>query len=564
MTLLRSRFPLFGWFLCLFLVAIPAVLEAAVPSAAGPSGPFFRAGASSGMGRGLRGGVPEADAVAEDPGLEGRQGEVPHESGSPGGQGGGAKEDGAHAEGGGVHEGGGAASHEPWNPPVWAVLPFILMLLCIAVIPLINNHWWENDRNRGLISLLLGLPTVLYTWQATEGFYLINHTLEEYISFIVLLGSLFVISGGILITGNLKGTPWVNTAFLGVGGLLASFIGTTGAAMLLIRPVLSTNSERKHKLHTVIFFIFIVCNCGGCLTPLGDPPLFLGYLKGVPFTWTFSLYKEWAFVLGFLLLVYFLLDSLQYRKEEKKDIRLDIEHERPLVIRGAHNFLFLAGVVAAVAMTEVFSFGSREGFMILMTLFAWFTTRPEYRKENHFTFAPIREVAVVFIGIFATMIPALALLQARGDQLGVTDTTHFFWVTGTLSSFLDNAPTYVSFLALANGVTEWPKEYLSDVLLFAQGHGAEILPWPEALALGKEWAAQGVNNVFHVPEPVLTSISLGAVFMGSMTYIGNGPNFMVRAIADQAGIKMPSFFGYILWSGILLLPIFFIMTQIFL
>ncbi len=514
--------------------------------ATGPQGTAAEAAARSGGGGGDRSKRRTAAKVARGRRLQAPQRRSPLAEGAP--------EDGA----------GPGEGHAEWNPPTWAVLPFVLMLLCIAIIPLVNNHWWENDRNRGIVSLVLGLPTLLYTYHATHGFHLITHTLEEYISFIVLLGSLFVISGGILITGNLRGTPLVNAAFLAAGGLLASFIGTTGAAMLLIRPLLSTNSERKHKLHSVIFFIFIVCNCGGCLTPLGDPPLFLGYLKGVPFAWTFSLVKEWAFVVGILLAIYLLIDTFQYRKEEKRDIRLDVEHEKPLVVRGAHNFLFLGGVVAAVAMTDIFSFGSREAFMILMALLAWFTTRAENRRANRFTFAPIIEVAVVFIGIFSTMIPALALLQARGDSLGVKDAHQFFWATGTLSSFLDNAPTYLSFLALANGVTEWPKEYLGDIMLFAQGHAAHVLPWDQAMAMGAAWAEGGVQNVFRIPEHVLSAISLGAVFMGAMTYIGNGPNFMVRAIANEAGIKMPSFFGYIVWSAVLLLPVFFLTVHVFL
>jgi len=451
--------------------------------------------------------------------------------------------------------------HKPWNPPVWAVIPFVLMLLCIAVIPLINEHWWENDRHRGAVSLVLGVPVLLYVLLAGHhGGHLILHTGEEYVAFIVLLGSLFVISGGIVITGNLVGTPLVNTAFLATGGVLASFIGTTGAAMVLIRPVLTTNKERKHKLHTVIFFIFIVCNCGGCLTPLGDPPLFLGYLKGVPFAWTFSLVKEWAFVVAVLLVVYFVFDVVQAKKETKRDIKLDVTHERPLVVLGAHNFLFLGGVVFAVAAQ--LPFGLREFVMIVMTLLAWGTTRPDYRKTNGFHFGPIQEVAIVFLGIFSTMIPALALLNARGAELGVTDPHQFFWMTGSLSAFLDNAPTYVSFLALANGVGAWGDVLTHDVISFAAGHPAFVGTWEQAQAHARSLPS-GVE-IFVIPQPILAAISLGSVFLGSMTYIGNGPNFMVRAIADKSGVRMPSFFGYLLWSVCLLTPVFFLTTQLFL
>ncbi len=490
----------------------------------------------------------------------------------PKGQGGGSEKPETHPEKGGDKKGEGQegeGTHFKWSPPVWAVLPFLLMLLCIAILPLFAHHWWENDRNRGFISLLLGLPVLYYTYRYSGGpgsdgdLHRILHVGEEYIAFIVLLGSLFMISGGIVITGNLKGTPKINTSFLAVGGLLASFIGTTGAAMLLIRPILTTNKERKHKLHTVIFFIFIVCNTGGCLTPLGDPPLFLGFLKGVPFTWTFSLWKEWAFVVGALLVIYFFIDLVQHSRETKTDIQLDEEHDRPLIVRGAQNFLFLGGVVMAVAMPEVFEFPTREGFMILMALLAWFSTRKENRRQNAFSFGPIIEVAVVFVGIFSTMIPALALLEARGGDLGVTNGHQFFWATGGLSSFLDNAPTYVSFLALANGIHEWGAQYLDKVLIFAQGHEAHIMSFAQAKVLSTQWEAQGVQNIFIIPEKILTAISLGAVFMGAMTYIGNGPNFMVRSIANEAGIKMPSFFGYLLWSVGILVPLLFLCNWIF-
>ena len=446
-----------------------------------------------------------------------------------------------------------------WVPPIWAVIPFVLMLLAIAIVPLINDHWWENDRNRGLVAAVLGIPVLVYVAFADPGAGTrIWHTTEEYISFLCLLGSLFIISGGIVITGNLRGTPIVNTGFLAVGGLIASFIGTTGAAMLLIRPLLKTNSERKHVVHIVLFFIFLVCNCAGLLTPLGDPPLFLGYLKGVPFGWTFGLVLPWVFILVVLLVIFFVFDSIQYKKETLGDLREDAAHEKPLVIRGWHNFFFLGGVVAAVALTDIFSFPTREGFMILMALAAWFTTPVPNRKHNHFGFGPIIEVVVVFAGIFSTMIPALALLQAKGAALGVESPGQFFWATGTLSSFLDNAPTYLSFLALANGVSEWAPDLAANCIAFAPGQVAEGA-YGDLIKVAEPWTGGHV-----IPQKILEGISLGAVFMGAMTYIGNGPNFMVRAIANEAHIKMPSFFGYLVWSCIFLLPPLFISTLLFL
>ncbi len=461
---------------------------------------------------------------------------------------------------------GGEEGHVKWtHVPIWAVFPFILMLLCIAIVPLINEHWWENNRNRGAIAALLGVPVLLYTWfVAPSPGLVIWHTAEEYISFIALLGSLFIISGGVVITGNLVGKPKVNASFLAIGGIMASFIGTTGAAMLLIRPLLKTNSERRHKLHTVIFFIFIVCNCGGCLTPLGDPPLFLGYLKGVPFTWTFGLWPEWMFVCGILLAMYFVLDTLQYRREEKVDIRKDVAHEKPIIIRGGHNFLFLGGVVAAVAFS--LPFGPREGVMLLMVILAWKSTRKEYREQNEFNFAPILEVVVVFAGIFATMVPALALLNDQGGSLGVDTSMKFYWATGTLSSFLDNAPTYVSFLEMAGGIKEWSPHLQEHAIAFTQGHavvGPQVT-WEMAHEAAAKWLADPTikSTVYVLPDHILKSISLGAVFMGAMTYIGNGPNFMVRAIAQGSGVKMPSFFGYMGWSVLFLLPV--LAAQVFL
>jgi len=340
---------------------------------------------------------------------------------------------------------------------------------------------------------------------------------------IILLGGLYAIAGGIRLWGDLEATPLTNTAFLALGALLASFVGTTGASMLLIRPLLQTNSERARVKHTVIFFIFLVSNVGGMLTPLGDPPLFLGYLEGVPFSWTFRLWLPWLCTTSALLLTYFVWDSIQHTYEPLAALRRDRRRLEPLRLQGGVNGLWLAGVVLAVAFVGE---PWREAIIVALVGLSWWSTPRGVRRANGFTVYPIVEVAVIFFGIFLTMIPALELLRARGSELGVREPWQFFWATGVLSSFLDNAPTYLTFLALAQG-----------------------------LGLADE--------VVGVSHAVLTGISLGAVFMGANTYIGNAPNFMVKSIAEEAGVKMPSFFGYMAYSSSILLPLFVAATFLF-
>ncbi|MBI4711866.1 MAG: sodium:proton antiporter [Planctomycetes bacterium] len=425
------------------------------------------------------------------------------------------------------------------NLPPWSVVPFILMLLSIAIIPLAFKHWWESHFNKGIIAFLLGVPVAIYilTVHPPE---LLTVALD-YISFIILLGSLYVISGGIYIKGSMAGTPLINTVMLGIGAALASFIGTTGASMLLIRPLIRANKARHNKAHIIIFFIFIVSNCGGLLTPLGDPPLFLGFLKGVPFLWTFYLWKEWLFVCGATLVIFNIFDQIKFNREDVATpgaLTEQVEPKHPLGIEGSVNFLFLGGVVAAIFLSGRLNwqFGIKEAFMALMAVLSLVTTKKHTRKSNEFTFSPIIEVAVLFIGIFITMIPALMILNARGAELGLSQPWHFFWATGSLSSFLDNAPTYLTMTSTASGVLGVPlsEHYLKDLL-----------------ALGE----QGVL--------LLTAVSCGAVFMGANTYIGNGPNFMVKAIAEESHIKMPSFFGYMVYSILILIPIFIITTMLF-
>jgi Na+/H+ antiporter NhaD/arsenite permease-like protein len=372
------------------------------------------------------------------------------------------------------------------------------------------------------VSVVLGLPVlVLYLQRRPEA---LLEVCSDYVSFMILLGSLYVISGGVLMEGDLEATPATNAVLLGVGALLASFIGTTGASMLMIRPVLRTNAERRHVAHTVVFFIFLVANVGGCLTPLGDPPLFLGYLQGVPFTWTFRLAPPWIFTVVVLLAIYYIWDVRAYASELPSARRADREAIEPLTVAGKANLVLLAAIVVAAAFLEA---PYREVAMVLLATLSLVSTSREVRKANHFSFHPIFEVGAAFAGIFITMMPALDILRARGAELGVREAWHFFWATGALSSFLDNAPTYLTFLALGQG----------------QGLRADVV---------------------GVPHPILAAISLGAVFMGANTYIGNGPNFMVRSIAESRGVKMPGFGGYMLYSGAVLLPVFALVTFVFL
>jgi Na+/H+ antiporter NhaD/arsenite permease-like protein len=411
-----------------------------------------------------------------------------------------------------------AADFVPSLP--WA-LPFVGLLLAIALLPLAAPHFWESNLRKLGVGAVLGLPVLVLYGQARPA--ALVHAAQDYVSFIVLLGGLFVISGGILLEGDLEATPRTNAAFLGLGAVLASFVGTTGASMLLIRPLLQTNRERKHVVHTVVFFIFLVSNIGGCLTPLGDPPLFLGYLLGVPFTWTFRLFFPWLFTTALLLAVYVLWDRRAHALEAKPDVKRDFYEVRPLRLAGKESLAMLGGVLAAVAFLGA---PWRELVIVLLSVASYARTDPELRKANRFSFHPILEVAALFAGIFVTMLPALHILQERGAELGVREPWQFFWATGALSSFLDNAPTYLTFLALARGLH---------------------LP----------------ADVVGVPNELLVAISLGAVFMGANTYIGNGPNFMVRAIAEERGVKMPSFGGYMLYSGAVLIPVFVLVTVVF-
>ena len=439
-------------------------------------------------------------------------------------------------------------------PPLWflGVLPFVGILGCIAFLPLIpaTHHWWEDNVHRLAVAVLFALATLAY-YLAVRGPGALRPVLEhallaEYIPFIVLLFALYVISGGISLQGDLPAHPATNVAFLGIGAALASFIGTTGASMLLIRPLLQTNRERKRVAHTVVFFIFLVSNVGGTLLPVGDPPLFLGYLKGVPFFWTFGLWLPWLVTSLALLAIYFVWDSFEYRRETLRDLIRDETQKVPLRLEGSINFLWLAGVVLSVAFVVpgkpmpglgfVVPEFLRELVMLGFVGLSLWTTPPGVRERNRFDYVAIGEVAALFVGIFVAMQVPVEVLNVKGASLGLTEPWHFFWATGTLSSVLDNAPTYVVFFETANALTHEP----SATTLTLVGGGL-------------------------IEQGLLVGISLGAVFMGAMTYIGNGPNFMVKAIAEQSGVRMPSFPGYVLrYSAPILVPVFAVVTWIFL
>src|SRR5262245_46614931 len=411
-----------------------------------------------------------------------------------------------------------------------------MMLLSIAVVPLTLSQWWDKNRNKLLLSLGMSIPVLVIV--VPHDTHLLLESLIDYFSFIVLLGSLFVISGGIYIKGEFAGTPLSNTAFLGIGALLSNLIGTTGASMLLIRPYLRANRKRQNRAHLAVFFIFIVSNIGGLLTPLGDPPLFLGFLRGVPFQWTLSLLPQWGFVVGLLLLIFNLFDQYVFNKEDVETpgaLTEDVQPKRRLHIDGSINFIYLLGVMSAAALSGYFGWprGIQESLMIGMALLSWVTTPPKVHEANHFHLHPILEVAAIFLGIFITMVPALEILRSHATNLGLEAPWQYFWMSGLLSSFLDNAPTYLTFTAMASGLVGSSSESLAGLLQSELG-----------IAL-------------------LRAVSVGSVFMGANSYIGNGPNFMVKSIAESNGVKMPSFGGYLLYSGAILIPTFIMVTLIF-
>ncbi len=439
--------------------------------------------------------------------------------------------------------------------PLISILPFAALLIAIALAPLIAPHWWHSNRNKALVAALVSLPVLLQLGIAAgePGRAVLGEKAHEYLGFIVVIGALFVISGGIHIQGSLSGTPLVNTGMLGLGAVLANLVGTTGASVLLIRPLLRANRSRRRTVHIVVFFIFIVANCGGLLTPIGDPPLLLGFLKGVPFEWTLRLWPQWLTATAVLLVVFNLWDQWALDREEREQpgslLEQVMEHE-PLRVRGMVSVVALGGVLLtiisagqAAAAGRPWAIGVQEAIIAMLAVTAYVATPGEARERNAFTFGPLIEVAVLFAGIFATMAPVLEILNAwsqgartvLGMSFGVSQPWQFFWTSGALSSVLDNAPTYLAFSASAAGLQGVP------------AHG----PFIGALAIDPEGAR------------ILAAIATGSVFMGANTYIGNAPNFMVKAIAEENGIKMPSFFGYMAYSCGILLPIFVAITLLF-
>ena len=444
------------------------------------------------------------------------------------------------------------ADHGAHIPKYWfvGILPFVALLGSIAILPLLKStrDWWDCNLNRFFVAMLCAFATIAFmiltSGQESIGPMLNHAIMQDYIPFIVLLFALYVTSGSIHLGGDLIATPTTNTVFLAIGALIASFVGTTGASILLIRPLLKTNSQRKYVVHTVVMFIFLVSNIGGTLLPIGDPPLFLGYLRGVPFLWTLELWPMWATTCGILLIVYFVWDNYLWSKETDRSHKKDVRERVPIHIQGWTNFFFIGGIVAAAALidpnktliyTDWHPFPYlRELVMLFFVVLSLQTTRRSIRSANNFTYHAIAEVAALFSGIFIAMQVPLAILKASGEAItaSMNQPWQFFWATGSLSSFLDNAPTYVVFFNLSQSLPEGELMQVNDG---------------------------------SVPITLLIAISLGSVFMGSMTYIGNGPNFMVKAIAEQEGIKMPSFFGYMIKYSIpILVPIFILITILFL
>ena len=443
--------------------------------------------------------------------------------------------------------------------PLWLCIPFAGLLLCIALCPLLCASWWESHQPWAVAfwSIMFLLPFGLMAGAGGAVETALECLIGDYLTFIVLLFGLFCVAGNITLEGDLAGSPRINVILLLLGTILSSWIGTTGASMLMVRPVIKMNAWRRHRSHIMVFFIFLISNMGGCLTPIGDPPLLMGFSRGVPFFWSLRLFPVLLFNVVILLTIFYWIDMRAYRKDIAVGNIPDIRKPgTEIKLRGLHNVVFLVMIVAAVVISGVLPtmpmfqneagevlgihiFGEvtltfpaiLEIVIILLAAFLSFkTTDSSVRKSNHFTWGAIQEVAVLFVGIFITMQPALMLLTAKGGELDLTHPFEMFWATGALSSFLDNTPTYLVFLTAA----------------CAQG------------------AQTGLTTTLGmVPVRMLSAISCGAVFMGANTYIGNAPNFMVKSISDENGIRMPSFFGYIFWSVRILIPIFLLDTLIF-
>jgi Na+/H+ antiporter NhaD/arsenite permease-like protein len=410
----------------------------------------------------------------------------------------------------------------------WSIIPFVGMLASIAAVPIVAEKFWMSNRNKLLLALGFAIPVAVYLIALGE-YNALQHTiLYDYVPFVVLMGGLFIITGNIFVDADFEGTPLVNTGFLALGAVLASVIGTTGASMLLIRPLLHTNRGRGRVVHTAIFFIVIVANTGGLCTPLGDPPLFMLYLRGVPFPWFLGLFPVWLFVNGALLAVYFGIDRWHHMRETASALEADRRETQPLVVHGAWNLVWLTLVIAAVAFlndTAIPALHSfpfvREAVIAVCAAASYAFTSHAVREQNDFSWHPLEEVAVLFLGIFVTMIPCILYLENHATALGITLPVQFFYATGILSAVLDNAPTALTFHALASGL---------------------------------DW--HNVALVAGVPDGVLRSIAASSVLFGGLTYIGNGPNLLIKSLAESYGVRMPHFFGYMVWTVLCALPVF--------
>lgn len=434
----------------------------------------------------------------------------------------------------------------------WLVTPFIMLLGAIALMPFINRSWWEHNYPK--VSYALGALVVLFYVFFVENVPRLLLTFHEYVSFIALIGSLFVVAGGIHIRIKGKSAPYENVILLGFGAVISNLLGTTGASMLLLRPYLRINKFRIRPYH-VVFFIFIVSNIGGALTPIGDPPLFLGYLKGVPFFWVVTrVWHIWALAVAALLAIFFFVDSYYFRKASSAVQKEAMEPDKT-EFSGLHNLAYLGIILGSVFIAKPVML--REMIMAGAAFASFYTTKQEVHHRNEFNFIPIREVAVLFAGIFATMIPALDWLELNSQSLGIVSPAQYYWGTGALSSFLDNAPTYLNFLSAAFGLHGASVDNLS--------HMQAMLGLAAAESLGLSSPLQpGAFRITSDSWQYVQAISVGAVFFGANTYIGNGPNFMVKSIAEQAGIRMPSFFGYIAkYTVPILLPVFAVVWYLF-
>lgn len=409
--------------------------------------------------------------------------------------------------------------------PLWWVVPFALLLLSIALVSTLATHWWEPNKNKALVAVACGLPVL--GWGLMNAPASIGNAAMDFTKFILLIGSLFVITGGVRLTGDLVATPKTNTLFLLFGAVLSNVLGTTGASLLLVRPFMDTNKERANTYHHLPFFIFLVSNVGGTLLPVGNPPLFMGFLRGVPFFWTLSLWEPWAVTGGLLLGVFYIWDSFAYAGETQKTIVKDVTEVQPLRLSGKGNLCILACVIGAIALLPS---PWREVVMIGGAVLSLYYTPQsgEVRIANKFTFGPVVEVAILFSAIFVTLVPAIIILEARGAQIPLSAPWHFFWAGGLLSGFLDSAPAYL--------VT---------------------------LAIGQAQNYSGVNPVIGVDPAVLTAISCGTSFMGLLSYLGNAPNLLVCALFQERGLKVPSFGAYILWAFAIAGPVFLLLSVLF-